>query len=304
MRLQLIRWSFTVYAVTFFACVSSTARAQELAFQLNELDTALDLVSVGIDDEAVLFDTGLWSIVRDQVALHSALYGEYNAADFVLNMASPVSGRGLFEAQTLTGEIITFNIAAYDLFDSAINPHLSPDFRNSLAENEGQVAYVGGTANAGKGQVAFFGVVITATSSTSGKALSRLVITQTAALPDPAIAEGLSARNAFDSTLPDDTGAEGSTQRIVVWDCVFCAACFGTAGVSCAALCVDGYWDTPGEGFITCLSKCIGSVAGASPLYDVACFAACGICSGRSAVVKTATPNAPVPWEIFQKIQN
>lgn len=48
-----------------------------------------------------------------------------------------------------------------------------------------------------------------------------------------------------------------------IFTCYGCIACISAATASCAVLCTEqSWWDTPGEGFGTCMTKCAMSVLG------------------------------------------
>lgn len=102
--LGVISKAFSVYCCFILWALSISAKADELSFELNELDTAIDMVAVGVQDEDVLYNPKLWSIVREQVKFHQALHREYNVDDFTMNLSRPLSSVGLFESQALNGE--------------------------------------------------------------------------------------------------------------------------------------------------------------------------------------------------------
>ena len=303
--LGVISKAFSVYCCFILWALSISAKADELSFELNELDTAIDMVAAGVQDEDVLYNPKLWSIVREQVKFHQALQREYNVDDFTMNLSRPLSSVGLFESQALNGEIITFDVVAYKLFDTSASPYLPTHFGDSQTKQGFQSAYVEGVASTNGKQIAFLGLVVTAPSYTTKKLISRLVITHTATI-DSSVQEWLSALRTINSHSPEgpESGIDGNTQKALLWDCVVCAECFGAAAISCSILCVGGNWDTPGEGFTACFSKCLKAVQGASPTYDLVCFTACGVCSGRSIIKPSLPPPAPVPWEVFKQIQN
>jgi RHS repeat-associated protein len=78
------------------------------------------------------------------------------------------------------------------------------------------------------------------------------------------------------SNPPNRTDSSG-----LKWDCIVCACCAGSAGLTCSALCATSHWDVPGESFGSCFWKCLKSVPGASQTWDLACVTACASCGGR-----------------------
>lgn len=302
-------WTLGLSFVAASVLSSTKCEAQQsVAFTADESVVAVDLLNQGFNPDTVLFDEGLWRIVRNQVQLQDAVIGEYDASDFALRLTSPVTHSGIYQAIESSGVVIDVEVAAYQILPLADLPRIPADFRVMLSERQATLAYVAGLATTSRGSVAFLGSIVTAMNVSSATLVSSLIIAD-AAPPTGVVltwidgvrsvhASGLASLDMSQIPVPDD-GDQTSEVR-VVWSCATCALCAGAAGVSCGYLCLtDGYWDVPGEGSHKCFAKCLRAVPGASDTYDIACFTACAACTGRSAFPSSSATPAPVPWEIM-----
>ncbi len=64
--------------------------------------------------------------------------------------------------------------------------------------------------------------------------------------------------------------------------CAICGACYGALWLSCGIICAkEGHWDCPGEGFSSCMKKCLKSIRKASLPIFIGCSAACIACAPK-----------------------
>ena len=277
---------------------------QEVVFTPEEGPVAIELIASGVDPPTVLFDVGLWEVIRSQMIAYDV---SWRAWDFAPNLDRPLTSSGRFHLTTSGGEVVQLDVSAYSPIDAS-SSHWPAGFSERLEALGASVAYVGGICRRAENEpVVFLGLAVTREIAGENRTVSSLILVKSAPICERAL-DVQDARSILGDVIadwPNDPTTLSHTAGrtagpAIIWSCVACASCAGAAGISCGILCVaDGYWDTPGEGTLTCFSKCLKSVQGADPIFDTACFAACLACGFRGAFPEPTPLPPPVRWEVF-----